>query len=34
MKELVWSQDFPPLKPYGSYLLIGNQSSDPILPKT
>ena len=34
MKELEWSQDFPHYKPMGAICCHGNQSSDPILPKT
>ena len=34
MKELVWSQDFPHYNPMGAICCHGNQSSDPILPKT
>ena len=34
MKELEWSQDFPHYDPMGAICCHGNQSSDPILPKT
>ena len=34
MKELEWSQDFPHCNPMGAICCHGNQSSDPILPKT
>ena len=34
MKELEWSQDFPHYNPMGAICCHGNQSSDPILPKT
>ena len=34
MKELEWSQDFPHHNPMGAICCHGNQSSDPILPKT
>ena len=34
MKELEWSQDFPPYNPMGAICRHGNQSFDPILPKT
>ena len=34
MKELEWSQDFPHNNPMGAICCHGNQSSDPILPKT
>ena len=34
MKELEWSQDFPHYGPMGDICCHGNQSSDPILPKT
>ena len=34
MKELEWSQDFPYYHPMGAICCYGNQSSDPILPKT
>ena len=34
MKELEWSQDFPHYNSMGSICCHGNQSSDPILPKT
>ena len=34
MKELEWSQDFPHYNPTGAICCHGNQSSDPILPKT
>ena len=34
MKELEWSQDFPHYNPIGAICCHGNQSSDPILPKT
>ena len=34
MKELEWSQDFPHYNPKGAICCHGNQSSDPILPKT
>ena len=34
MKELEWSQDFPHYNPMGAICCPGNQSSDPILPKT
>ena len=34
MKELEWSQDFPNYNPMGAICCHGNQSSDPILPKT
>ena len=34
MKELEWSQDFPHYNPNGAICCHGNQSSDPILPKT
>ena len=34
MKELEWSQDFPHYNPMGAIRCHGNQSSDPILPKT
>ena len=34
MKELEWSQDFPHYNPFGAICCHGNQSSDPILPKT
>ena len=34
MKELEWSQDFPHYNPMGAICCYGNQSSDPILPKT
>ena len=33
-KELEWSQDFPHYNPMGAICCLGNQSSDPILPKT
>ena len=34
LKELEWSQDFPHYNPMGAICCHGNQSSDPILPKT
>ena len=34
MKELEWSQDFPHYIPLGAICCHGNQSSDPIGPKT
>ena len=34
MKALEWSQDFPHYKPMGAICCYGNQSSDPIWPKT
>ena len=34
MKELEWLQDFPRYNPMGAICCHGNQSSDPILPKT
>ena len=34
MKELEWSQDFPHYNRMGAICCHGNQSSDPILPKT
>ena len=34
MKELEWSQDFPHYNPMGAICCHGNQSSDPIRPKT
>ena len=34
MKELEWSQDFPHYNSMGSICCHGNQSSDPIWPKT
>ena len=34
MKELEWSQDFLHYNPMGAICCHGNQSSDPILPKT
>ena len=34
MKELEWPQDFPHYNPMGAICCHGNQSSDPILPKT
>ena len=34
MKELEWSQDFPHYNPMGAICCHGNQSFDPILPKT
>ena len=34
MRELEWSQDFPHYNPMGVICCHGNQSSDPILPKT
>ena len=34
MKELEWSKDFPHYNPMGAICFHGNQSSDPILPKT
>ena len=34
MKEPEWSQDFPHYNPMGAICCHGNQSSDPILPKT
>ena len=34
MKELEWSKDFPHYNPMGAICCHGNQSSDPILPKT
>ena len=34
MKELEWSQNFPHYNPMGAICCHGNQSSDPILPKT
>ena len=34
MKELDWSQGFPHYNPMGAICCHGNQSSDPILPKT
>ena len=34
MNELEWSQDFPDFNPMGAICCHGNQSSDPILPKT
>ena len=34
MKELEWSQYFPHYNPMGAICCHGNQSSDPILPKT
>ena len=34
MKELEWSQDVPHYHPMGAICCHGNQSSDPILPKT
>ena len=34
MKELEWSQDFPHYNPMGAICCHGNQSSDPIWPKT
>ena len=34
MNELEWSQDFPHYNPMGAICCHGNQSSDPILPKT
>ena len=33
-KELEWSQDFPHYNPMGDISCPGNQSSNPILPKT
>ena len=34
MKELEWSQDFPHYNPMAAICCHGNQSSDPIFPKT
>ena len=34
LKELEWSQDFPHYNSIGAICCHGNQSSDPILPKT
>ena len=34
MKELEWPQDFPHYNPMGDISCHGNQSSNPILPKT
>ena len=34
MKEPEWSQDFPHYNLMGAICCHGNQSSDPILPKT
>ena len=34
IKELEWSQDFHHYNPMGAICCHGNQSSDPILPKT
>ena len=34
MKDLEWSQDFPQYNPMGAICCHGNQSSDPIWPKT
>ena len=34
MKELEWSQGFPHYNPMGAICCHGNQSSDPIRPKT
>ena len=34
MKELEWSQAFPHYDPMGAICCHGNQSSDPIWPKT
>ena len=34
MKDLNWSLDFPHYNPMGAICCHGNQSSDPILPKT
>ena len=34
MKELEWSQGFPRDNPMGAICCHGNQSSDPIWPKT
>ena len=34
MKELEWSQDFPHNNPIRAIFCHGNQSSDPIRPKT
>ena len=34
MKELEWSQGFPHYNPTGAICCHGNQSSDPIWPKT
>ena len=34
MKELGWSQGFPHYNPMGAICCHGNQSSDPIRPKT
>ena len=34
MKELEWSHDFPHYNPMGAICCHGNQSSDPIQPKT
>ena len=34
MKELEWSQDFPHYNPMGAICCHGNQSFDPIWPKT
>ena len=34
MKELEWSQGFPHYNPIGAICCHGNQSSDPIRPKT
>ena len=34
MKELEWSQDFPHYNPMRAINCHGNQSSDPIKPKT
>ena len=34
MKALEWSQDFPHYNPMGAICCHGNQSSDPICPKT
>ena len=34
MKELEWSQGFPPYNHIGAIGCHGNQSSDPIWPKT
>ena len=34
MKVLEWSQDFSHYNPMGAICCHGNQSSDPILPKT
>ena len=33
-KELEWSQDFPHYNPMGAICCHGNQSNDPIWPKT